>query len=124
MLNYVSIVICRDEIAACSEKAYAYLSITDAKRILMFSSDQELTNYVTQVHTTSNMFPFCSQILTLCNLILFRLETYFQEHIEWEIKNGSVFFQKTKESSPCKEIPSLQLINQTLSYARELERIV
>ena len=47
-----------------------------------------------------------------------------QEHPEWEIKNGSVFFQKAKESAPCKEIPSLQLINQTLSYARELERIV
>jgi len=47
-----------------------------------------------------------------------------QEHPEWEIKNGSVVFQKAKESAPCKEIPSLQLINQTLSYARELERIV
>lgn len=84
----------RDEIAACSEKAYAYLSVADAKRILMFSSDQELTNYVTE------------------------------EHIDWEIKSGSVFFQNPKESAPCKEIPSLQLINQTLSYARELERIV
>jgi 26S proteasome regulatory subunit N12 len=47
-----------------------------------------------------------------------------QEHPEWEIKNSFVFFQKAKESQPCKEIPSLQLINQTLSYARELERIV
>ncbi|CAL5437827.1 unnamed protein product [Camellia sinensis] len=46
------------------------------------------------------------------------------EHPEWEIKNGFVIFQKAKESAPCKEIPSLQLINQTLSYARELERIV
>jgi 26S proteasome regulatory subunit N12 len=47
-----------------------------------------------------------------------------QEHPEWEIKNGSVVFQKANESAPCKEIPSLHLINQTLSYARELERIV
>lgn len=47
-----------------------------------------------------------------------------QEHPEWEIKNGFVYFQRAKESAPCKEIPSLQLINQTLSYARELERIV
>ncbi|CAL5437847.1 unnamed protein product [Camellia sinensis] len=47
-----------------------------------------------------------------------------KEHPEWEIKNGFVIFQKAKESAPCKEIPSLQLINQTLSYARELERIV
>ena len=47
-----------------------------------------------------------------------------QEHPEWEIKNGFVIFQKAKESVTCKDIPSLQLINQTLSYARELERIV
>ncbi|XP_058100501.1 26S proteasome non-ATPase regulatory subunit 8 homolog A [Magnolia sinica] len=84
----------RDEIAGCSEKAYDYLSINDAKQILMFSSDEELSEYITE------------------------------EHSEWEIKNGCVFFQKAKESAPCKEIPSLQLINQTLSYARELERIV
>ncbi|PKA64093.1 26S proteasome non-ATPase regulatory subunit RPN12A [Apostasia shenzhenica] len=84
----------RDEIAGCSEKAYDYLSIADAKTVLMFSSDQDLSNYVTE------------------------------EHPEWEIKNGCVFFQKAKDSQPCKEIPSLHLINQTLSYARELERIV
>ncbi|WVZ94532.1 hypothetical protein U9M48_040413 [Paspalum notatum var. saurae] len=84
----------RDEIAGCSEKGYDSLSISDAKHMLMFSSDQELQQYITE------------------------------EHPEWEIKNGSVFFQKAKESQPCKEIPSLQLINQTLSYARELERIV
>ncbi|CAN1254526.1 26S proteasome non-ATPase regulatory subunit 8 homolog A [Linum perenne] len=46
------------------------------------------------------------------------------EQLEWEIKDGRVVFQKAKDSAPCKEIPSLQLINQTLSYARELERIV
>jgi hypothetical protein len=55
----------------------------------------------------------------------FKISIYWlQEHDEWEVKNGSVYFQKAKESAPCKEIPSLQLINQTLSYARELERIV
>ncbi|KAL0546954.1 hypothetical protein IC582_016873 [Cucumis melo] len=84
----------RDEIAGCSEKAYDYLSINDARQMLLFSSDQELLDYVKE------------------------------EHPEWEITNGVVYFQKAKESAPCKEIPSLQLINQTLSYARELERIV
>ncbi|XP_020576611.1 26S proteasome non-ATPase regulatory subunit 8 homolog A-like isoform X2 [Phalaenopsis equestris] len=69
----------REEIAGCSEKAYESLSVADAKKILMFSSDEELSTYIEE---------------------------------------------KAKESQPCKEIPSLQLINQTLSYARELERIV
>ncbi|CAN6450253.1 unnamed protein product [Victoria cruziana] len=84
----------RDEIAGCSEKAYDYLTIGDAKQILMFSSEQELLEYITE------------------------------EHPDWEARNGFVFFQRAKETAPCKEIPSLQLINQTLSYARELERIV
>lgn len=84
----------RDEIAGCGEKAYDLLSISDAKQMLMFSSDKELFEYIKE------------------------------ERPDWEMKNGIVYFQKAKESAPCKEIPSLQLINQTLSYARELERIV
>ncbi|XP_057455827.1 26S proteasome non-ATPase regulatory subunit 8 homolog A-like isoform X2 [Lotus japonicus] len=84
----------RHEIAGCSEKEYGSLPIKDARKTLRFSSDKELFEYIKE------------------------------EHPEWEIKNGLVFFQKAKESAPCKEIPSLQLINQTLSYARELERIV
>jgi 26S proteasome regulatory subunit N12 len=47
-----------------------------------------------------------------------------QDHPDWEIRGTRVYFQKAKELAPCKEIPSLQLINQTLGYARELERIV
>ncbi|KAM3321542.1 26S proteasome non-ATPase regulatory subunit 8 A [Capsicum chacoense] len=84
----------RDEIAGCSEKAYDRLSTSDARQMLLFSSDKELLQYVEQ------------------------------EHPEWEIKGGFIIFQKVKDSVPCKEIPSLQLITQTLSYARELERIV
>ncbi|PHU28111.1 26S proteasome non-ATPase regulatory subunit 8 -like protein A [Capsicum chinense] len=83
-----------DEIAGCSEKAYDRLSTSDARQMLLFSSDKELLQYVEQ------------------------------EHPEWEIKGGFIIFQKVKDSVPCKEIPSLQLITQTLSYARELERIV
>lgn len=84
----------RDEIAGCSEKAYDSLTLADAKKILMFSSDQELQAYV------------------------------LDDHPDWEIRGTRVYFQKAKELAPCKEIPSLQLINQTLGYARELERIV
>jgi len=84
----------RDEIAGCSEKAYDSLSVADAKKILMFSSDRELQGYV------------------------------IEDHPNWEIRGSSVYFQKVKDLAPCKEIPSLQLINQTLGYARELERIV
>ncbi|MCD7470868.1 26S proteasome non-ATPase regulatory subunit 8 A [Datura stramonium] len=81
----------RDEIAGCSEKAYDCLSINARQ---MFSSDQELLEYVRE------------------------------EHLEWEIKDGFVIFQKVKDSVPCKEIPPLQLFTQTLSYAREMDPIV
>ncbi|EYU23307.1 hypothetical protein ABFS82_01G058100 [Erythranthe guttata] len=84
----------RDEIAGCSEKAYDRLSTSDALKMLLFSSEKELLEYIKE------------------------------EHPEWEIKNGFVVFQRAKESITCKEIPSLELINQTLGYARELERIV
>ncbi|CAK9147470.1 unnamed protein product [Ilex paraguariensis] len=84
----------RDEIAGCGEKAYDSLSVNDCRQMLLFTSDKELFEYIKE------------------------------DHPEWEIKNGFVVFQRAKESAPCKEIPSLQLINQTLSYARELERIV
>ncbi|KAK4804239.1 hypothetical protein SAY86_004056 [Trapa natans] len=39
----------RDEIAGCSEKAYDYLSINDARQILLFSSDQQLMEYIKEV---------------------------------------------------------------------------
>ncbi|XBI48865.1 hypothetical protein VPH35_112522 [Triticum aestivum] len=83
-----------DEIAGCSEKGYDYLSINDAKQMFKFSSDKELQQYIAE------------------------------EHPEWDVKDGRVLFQKAKESQPCKEIPAAPVINQTLGYARELERIV
>ncbi|GMY04997.1 26S proteasome non-ATPase regulatory subunit 8 homolog A-like [Fagus crenata] len=55
--------------------------LIDAQQMFLYTSEQELLEYIKE------------------------------EHSEWEINNGSVFFQKAKESAPCKEIPSLQLIN-------------
>lgn len=40
---------CRDETAGCNEKAYDFFSINEAKQILMFSSDQELSEYIREV---------------------------------------------------------------------------
>ncbi|THG00193.1 hypothetical protein TEA_003386 [Camellia sinensis var. sinensis] len=40
----------RDEIAGCSEKAYDSLSINDARKILLFSSDKELFEYVKELN--------------------------------------------------------------------------
>ena len=46
---YAHCVICRDEIAGCSEKAYDYLSVKDAQQMLLFSSERELLEYIREV---------------------------------------------------------------------------
>ncbi|KAL6652047.1 hypothetical protein ACP70R_010972 [Stipagrostis hirtigluma subsp. patula] len=56
----------RDEIADCSSQAYDYLPVSDAKEMLMFTSDEELLEYISE------------------------------EQHEWEIKNCSVFFDVAK----------------------------
>ncbi|KAL6144696.1 hypothetical protein ACLB2K_055387 [Fragaria x ananassa] len=55
---------------------------------------------------------------------------YFMDLLEKTIRdqgdvnnNDAVFFEKAKESAPCKEIPSLQLINQMLSHATKSDQI-
>ncbi|VAH67220.1 unnamed protein product [Triticum turgidum subsp. durum] len=84
----------RDEIAGCSEKGYDYLSISDAKQMLMFSSDEEPQQYISE------------------------------EHPERDVRNGRVFFQKAMESQPCKETPAMPAMNKTLGCAKEFERTV
>ncbi|CAN6250087.1 unnamed protein product [Urochloa humidicola] len=56
----------RDEVAECSVEAYDYLPISVAKKMLMFTSDQELLEYISE------------------------------EQSEWEIKNCSVHFDMAK----------------------------
>lgn len=50
--------------------------------------------------------------------------TYAEER-EWTVANGDTFvFREEAKAPSAKDIPSMQLINQTLLYAKELERIV
>ncbi|TVU15800.1 hypothetical protein EJB05_39338, partial [Eragrostis curvula] len=83
----------RYEIADCTGQAYDYLPIGDAKKMLMFTSDQELLEYISE------------------------------EQHEWEIKNCSVLFHMAKPK-PHADLLSFKLMNQALSYARELEHII
>nr|GEW36118.1 26S proteasome non-ATPase regulatory subunit 8 homolog A-like [Tanacetum cinerariifolium] len=70
-----------------SEKAYDSLTVKDAKQMLLLNSDQELSEYIQE------------------------------EHPEWEVKNGLVFFQKAKDSAPCKEIPLFESLKDYVSKA-------
>jgi hypothetical protein len=42
----------------------------------------------------------------------------------WEVRDDKLIFSGASEGGACKDIPSLELINYTLTYAKELERIV
>jgi len=80
----------REEIAECSEKAYATIGAADLQSLLMLGSADELGEYA--------------------------------DNRGWTISNGTVSFGKQEES--LLQLPSSQLIRETLSYAKELERIV
>ena len=83
----------REEIADCSEKAYASIKAPDLQGLLMFGSAKELSE--------------------------------FAEQRGWAIDGATVTFAKMDDdASAASKLPSTQLIQETLAYAKELERIV
>ena len=51
---------CREEIAECSERAYASLSTADAKELMLFGSDQEALSYAQEVSPATFWLPWCA----------------------------------------------------------------
>mmetsp|Transcript_23282 Transcript_23282/g.59504 ORF Transcript_23282/g.59504 Transcript_23282/m.59504 type:complete len:281 (-) Transcript_23282:193-1035(-) len=99
----------REEVASCSERAYAKLKLADAQKMLMFGSEKEAAAYAS-------------------------------EH-GWQVQGQYIIFGDNKGGDASamavdgaegaatgaaagKGIPPLTLINNTLVYAKELERIV
>lgn len=87
----------RSEIASCSEKAYASLPLSDAAVLLFFQNRQELLDF-------ANTRP------------------------GWKINPTSevIEFQGTgaQEEQARQDLPKERLVENILSYARELETIV
>ncbi|EIE22372.1 hypothetical protein COCSUDRAFT_37026 [Coccomyxa subellipsoidea C-169] len=81
----------RDEIADCSERAYNTLSLSDAKKLMLFKSDNEAAEYAAQRN--------------------------------WDVRDGSIHFQGGQEKTTTNHQP-VELIDNALTYAREIERIV
>jgi len=82
----------REEIADCSEKAYASIGAADLQSLLMLASAKELAE--------------------------------FADTRGWSVEGTTVTFSKMETEAPAQKLPSSQLIQETLSYAKELERIV
>lgn len=86
----------RVSIAECAEASYATLSLASAKEILMFDSETEAREFLTEK---------CSH---------------------WAESSSGHFRLKepTPEAPSAEDVPSQELISQVLSYASEMDRIV
>lgn len=84
----------RDSIAECSEAAYKSLAISEAQKLMIFSTEQQLMSYIKV------------------------------KKPDWNVTDGNIVFQNVMKAVSSQDIPSLKLISETLLYANELERIV
>jgi len=84
----------RDSIADCMEVSYQKMKLTDAMTMMKFSSLKELEEYVQEARD------------------------------DWIVEGVSLCFQPPPTGSKATDIPSMELISQSLSYATELERII
>lgn len=84
----------RDSIADCVEVSYKSMKLVDAMTMMKFGSDAELQEYVQE------------------------------KREDWIVEGDRLTFQPPPMGSKAVDIPSMNLIAQSLSYATELERIV
>ena len=118
----------RDEIAECSEKSYVSLPVSAGQKLLNFRSQDDFVAYAKQVPTpTFRETDQAGHLVSLarCNqspALTPRVAFLFVQR-GWEVKDGRVDVQK-KEGDNKAQVPSLQIIAQTLQYVKELERIV
>lgn len=84
----------RDAIADCLEVSYKTMSIEDAASMMKFESSDDLLSYITECRD------------------------------DWIVEDGVLCFQPPEVGSKATDIPSMKFMQQSLSYATELERIV
>lgn len=121
----------REEIAACAEKAYRTMSVAHAQQMLMFSAPAELEAYAATVrcrprrparaNRAAHAHARCPPSFSRPHALVRCVATLCAQR-EWSIEGGIITFQHQTEKPL--EIPSMRLIHETLSYAKELERIV
>lgn len=84
----------RDSIADCVEVSYKSMKLADAMTMMKFGREAELQEYVQE------------------------------KREDWIVEGDRLTFQPPHMGSKAVDIPSMNLIAQSLSYATELERIV
>ena len=84
----------RDSIADCVEVSYKAMKLADAVTMMKFESTAELQEYIQE------------------------------KREDWIVEGDTLTFQPPPVGSKAVDIPSMNLIKQSLTYATELERIV
>jgi 26S proteasome regulatory subunit N12 len=84
----------RDSIADCMEVSYKTLSLKGAAAMMKFESVEQLHQYVAQ------------------------------DRDDWIVEGDALTFQPPPTASAAADVPSMQWIQQSLSYATEMERII
>jgi 26S proteasome regulatory subunit N12 len=87
-------------------------------QMLSASVREEMANCAEKAYKTLSAEHAC-RMLMLASLS--ELSTYCEQR-KWDLSHGSITFQQSTEKPL--ELPSMRLIHETLSYAKELERIV
>lgn len=84
---------------------------------MLFTSSQEAAEFAEQVLKCFILLLYC---LVLC--VHFTLAAVAMQR-GWQVKGKNVYFEQ-QEHADLKDLPAVELMNHTLTYARELERIV
>mgnify|MGYP003386373068 CR=1 FL=1 len=86
----------RINIAECAQSAYKSLSIDDASKMLMFNNNNDVIKFINDFYSL------------------------------WEINqtNNTILLISKNMATKSEGIPNQKIINQVLTYATELERIV
>mmetsp|Transcript_23873 Transcript_23873/g.66709 ORF Transcript_23873/g.66709 Transcript_23873/m.66709 type:complete len:252 (-) Transcript_23873:120-875(-) len=84
----------RDSIADCMEVSYKEMKIVNAMTMMKFDKQEELMTYIQECRD------------------------------DWIIKGDTLCFQPPPSGHKASDVPSMDLISQSLAYATEMERIV
>lgn len=68
---------CRDEIAGCSEKAYDFLTLAEAKKMMLLKTDQEVADFAGMVSSPLTSLVFVRNDHSTDSI---RLGPYLHEH--------------------------------------------
>jgi hypothetical protein len=138
-----------EEIASCSEAAYVTLKLADAQKLMMFKSVKETEAYAKQVcelHAwacvaggvvqsrlparqrlpgplpTATPFLLANQHTPRTTRTALAADADAQRG--WRVEGGTIHFAKAAAGQDESGAGHMALINHTLVYAKELERIV